>query len=58
MDTDEKSYHRLTSAKVLQRAMREKRAKYEKACFEQRGSFIALVYSVDGIAGKGVEGQR
>ena len=53
MDMDTKSYHSSTSAKLLERAARMKRAKYEKACFEQRRSFMALVYPVDGIAGKG-----
>ena len=52
MDTDAESYHDSTSAKVLERAEREKRAKYKKACFEQRGSVMALVYSVGGMAGK------
>ena len=47
------TYRGSTSAKVLEKAAREKRAKYEKACFEQRRSFMALVYSVDGMAGKG-----
>ena len=52
-DTDAKSYRGSSSAKVLEKAAREKRAKYEKACLKQRRSFMALVYSVDGMAGKG-----
>ena len=52
-DMDAKSYRGSTSAKVLEKAAREKRAKYEKACLKQRRSFMALVYSVDGMAGKG-----
>merc|ERR1711966_352609 len=51
-DTDAKSYHSSTSAKVLEKVAREKWSKYEKACLEQWRSFMALVYSVDGIAGK------
>ena len=53
MDANAKSYRGSTSAKVLEKAARKKRAKYEKACLEQRRSFMALVYSVDGMAGKG-----
>ena len=52
-DTDAKSYRGSTSAKVLEKAARKKRAKYEEACLEQRRSCMALVYSVDGITGKG-----
>ena len=51
-NTDIKSYRGSTSAKLLERAARKKRAKYEKACFEQRLSFMTLVYSVDRMAGK------
>ena len=57
-DTDAKSYRSSTSAKVLEKAAREKRAKYEKACLEQRRSFMALVYSVDGMAGKGARAYK
>merc|ERR1711966_295704 len=39
-DTDAKSYRGSTSAKVLEKVAREKRAKYEKACLEQWRSFI------------------
>ena len=28
-------------------------AEYEKACLEQRRSFMTLVYSIDGMTGKG-----
>ena len=52
-DTDAKSYRGSTSAKVLEKAAREKRAKYAKACLKQRRSFMVLVYSIDGMAGKG-----
>ena len=52
-DMDAKTYRGSTSAKVLEKAAREKKAKYEKVCLEQRRSFMALVYSVDGMAGKG-----
>ena len=57
-DTDAKSYRDSTSAKVLERAAREKRAKYKKACFEQWRSFMALVYSVDGMADKGARAYK
>ena len=52
-DTDTKPYHGSTSVKVLEKVAREKKAKYKKACLEQWRSFMALVYSVDGMAGKG-----
>ena len=44
-----------THAHTVEKAAHEKRAKYEKACLEQRRSFMTLVYSVlvDGMAGKG-----
>ena len=51
-DTNAKSYRSSSSAKVLEKAAREKKGKYEAACREQRRSFMALVYSVDGMAGK------
>ena len=43
-DTDPKSYGSSTFAKILEKAAHEKRAKYEKACLEQRRSLMALVY--------------
>ena len=55
-DTDARSYRGSTSATVLEEAARE--AKYEKACLKQRRSFIALVYSVDGMAGKGARAYK
>ena len=51
-DTDAKSYGNTASAKLLERAAREKRDKYEDACLERRKDFTPLVYSVDGLAGK------
>ena len=51
-DTDAKFYRGSTSAKVLEKAALEKKAKYEKACLEQRRSFMVLVYSVDGMTGQ------
>ena len=51
-DTDAKSYANSSSAKVLERAAKVKRDKYAEACNERRRSFAALVYSVDGLAGK------
>ena len=52
-DTDAKFYRGSTSAKVLEKVAHEKRARYEKACLEQRRSFMTLVYSIDGMTGKG-----
>ena len=57
-DTDAKSYRDSTSAKVLERAAREKRAKYKKTCFKQRRSFMALVYSVAEMASKGARAYK
>ena len=57
-DKDAKSYRGLTSTKVLEKAARGKRAKYEKAFLKQRRSFMALVYSVDGMAGKGARAYK
>jgi len=57
-DTDAKSNRGSTSAKVLEKAACEKKAKYEKACLEQRCSFMELVYSVDGMAGKGARAHK
>ena len=51
-DTDAKSYRNISSAKVLERTANEKIGKYEEACLEQRRSFMALICSVDGMAGK------
>ena len=57
-DMDEKSYRGSTTVKVLEKAAREKRAKYKKVCLEQRCSFMALVYSVDGMTGKGARAYK
>ena len=54
-DTDAKSYRATSSAKVLERAAREKKGKYEQACLDQRRSFMPLIYSVDGMRGKEAE---
>ena len=51
-------YRGSTSAKVLEKAAREKKAKYEKACLKQRRFLMALVYSVDGMAGKGARAYK
>jgi hypothetical protein len=51
-DTDCKSYSSSSSAKVLEKAAREKKRKYLEACLERRRSFAPLVYSVDGMACK------
>ena len=42
-DTDAKSYCGSTSVKVLENVAREKKAKYESACLDQRRSFMTLV---------------
>jgi len=53
MDTDAPSYQGTTdSMKVLEKAARQKKAKYLEACLERRRSFMPLVYSVDGMAAK------
>ena len=44
MVTDARSYRGSTSAKMLEKAVREKKAKYKRNCLEQRRSFMALVY--------------
>jgi hypothetical protein len=51
-DTDSKSYASSSSAKVLEKAAKEKKDKYLEACLERRRSFTPLVYSVDGMACK------
>ena len=51
-DTDAKSYQNIASAKVLERAAKEKKDKYLDACLERRRSFVPLIYSVDGMACK------
>ena len=53
MDTDAPSYKSTADPKkVLERAARQKKTKYLKACLERRRSFMPLVYSVDGMAAK------
>ena len=53
MDTDAPSYQSTPDPKkVLERAARQKKTKYLKACLERRRSFMPLVYSVDGMAAK------
>ena len=51
-DTDARSYQSSSSQKVLERAAKVKKAKYNDACLEMRRSFMPLVYSVDGLACK------
>ena len=53
MVTDAKSYRSSTFAKKLEKMECEKKTPHEKVCLEQRRSFMALVYSVDGMSGKG-----
>ena len=51
-DTDARSYHNISSAKVLERAAKVKKDKYLEACLQKRRSFMPIVYSVDGMACK------
>ena len=51
-DTDAKSYAGTSSAKVLEKAAKVKKDKYEAACTARRRTFAPLVYSVDGMACK------
>jgi hypothetical protein len=51
-DTDAKSYAGSSSAKVLEKAAKAKKDKYEAACIARRRTFTPLVYSVDGMACK------
>ena len=53
MDPGAASYKStMDSAKILERAAKQKKAKYLEACLERRRSFAPLVYSVDGMAAK------
>ena len=52
MDTDARSYQSISLYKVLERAAKVKKAKYNEACLEQHCSFMSLVYMVDGLACK------
>ena len=54
-DTDANSYKDISSAKVLERAAKAKKAKYLQACLDRRRSFTPLVYSVDGMVCKEVK---
>ena len=49
-DTDAPSYKHISSAKVLERAAKAKKAKYLQPCLDRRRNFTPLVYSVDGMA--------
>jgi hypothetical protein len=51
-DTDAKSYAGSSSAKVLEKAAKVKKDKYEAPCIARRRTFTPLVYSVDGMACK------
>ena len=51
-DTNAKSYAGTSSAKVLEKAAKVKKDKYEAACTARRRTFAPLVYSVDGMACK------
>ena len=51
-DTDANSHKDISSAKVLERAAKAKKAKYLQPCLERRQSFTPLVYSVDGMTCK------
>ena len=52
-NTDARAYDGYTdSKKVLERAARQKKQKYEEACRERRRDFTPMCYSVDGLASK------
>ena len=49
--TGAKAYKGLSLSSVLEAAVWVKKAKYLKACLEQRDIFVPLAYSVDRMAG-------
>ena len=49
MDTDSKCYGNTSSKKLVERAAKRKKDKYEEACRERRRSFTPLAYSVCGL---------
>ena len=53
MDPDASSYKgTMDTAKILERAAKQRRAKHREACLERHRSFAPLVCSVDGMAAK------
>ena len=50
-DTDLEAYKGLSPRSVLKAAEQVKRAKYLKACLEQRCTFMPLAYFVHGMVG-------
>ena len=53
MDPDASSYKgTMDTAKILERAAKQKKAKCLEACLERHRSFAPLVYSVNGMAAK------
>ena len=51
-DTDAKAHFAHSSEKVLEKAAKEKKKKYNDACLARRRTFCPLVYSVDGMTCK------
>ena len=51
VNLDAGSYLRMTPAKALSKAEKEKKDLYLQACLERRRTFTPMVYSADGIPG-------
>ena len=51
-NTDATSYKNQSSAKVIERATKAKKDKHLEACLAPQGSFMLLVYLLDGTACK------
>ena len=51
-DTDAKAHFGQSSEKVLEKAAKEKKKKYNDACLARRRTFCPVVYSADGMACK------
>lgn len=52
VQTDAKGYSATLSRNNIKAAARAKKKKYLQVCLENRRSFMPLVYSLDGMAGK------
>ena len=57
IDTDAKTHSTQDPLKVLERVAKQKKAKYLKACFDQRRTFVPFVVSVDGLISKEAQTQ-
>ena len=51
-DTDQHAYRHQNPYDVLKKQEKEKKAKYLKACLDQRRSFVPFVVSTDGLIGR------